>query len=169
MASAASSTHAQADEVEGVSGLTRPATVNPAIVASAIATPPIVGVGALLHRSGRGGTTAPITGATRRTAAPIATAAAVAITKLSTAITARVSESRIYKLRRPGGLVMEHERPPAQDPVADCIQSFRRAGEQVPHRLELEAIDRVAGLGLDERQRNHAVEEEVIRVAARPR
>ena len=44
------------------------------IVPIAIAIPPMVGVGALLHRSGRGGTTAPTTGAIRRTTAPIATA-----------------------------------------------------------------------------------------------
>ncbi len=61
--------------------------MNPAMVPSAIAIPPIDGVGALLQRSGRGGTTAPITGATRRTTRPIATAVAVAITKLRAAIT----------------------------------------------------------------------------------
>src|SRR5688572_17243828 len=143
--------------------------MNPAIVPSAIAIPPIDGVGALLQRSGRGGTTAPTTGATRRTAAPIATAVAMAIRKVRAVITTALGWSRIYKLRGTGGLVAEHERPPAEYAVADCIQSVGFAGKEVFQCLELEAVDWIAGLGLDERQRNHPVEEEVIGVAAGPR
>src|SRR5678816_2442106 len=45
-------------------------TRKPVVVANAMAIPPIVGVGARCHRSGRGGTTAPIVGAKRRTTAP---------------------------------------------------------------------------------------------------
>ncbi len=52
----------------------------PAIVAAAMAIPPIVGVGAVCHRSGRGGTTAPLAEAKRRTSAPPATLHAAAIT-----------------------------------------------------------------------------------------
>ena len=52
----------------------------PIIVPIAIATPPIVGVGALCHRSARGGTTAPLAAARRRTMAPPTTVDAVATT-----------------------------------------------------------------------------------------
>ena len=52
----------------------------PASVPSAIAIPPIVGVGVLCQRSGLGGTTAPMAGAVRRTSQPAATDTAVAMT-----------------------------------------------------------------------------------------
>src|SRR5688572_6396938 len=54
---------------------------NPAKVPATIATPPIVGVGAECQRSGRGGTTTPLAGASRRTTAPPATLHAKAIAK----------------------------------------------------------------------------------------
>ena len=55
-------------------------TVSPsaASVATAMATPPMVGVGELCQRSGRGGTTAPIAADTRRITAPSSTEAASA-------------------------------------------------------------------------------------------
>src|SRR5689334_25104947 len=123
MPSAARSTQAHAELADAASGLANPTRMKPPSVPIAIAIPPMVGVGAVLHRSGRGGTTEPTTGATRRTTAPIATAVAVAMTKLRRAITTGGC-SRIYKLRRTGGLVLEHERSAAKDAVADCIQSF---------------------------------------------
>src|SRR4029079_18738748 len=124
MPSAARSTHAHAELADAASGLANPTRMKPAIVPIAIAIPPMVGVGALLHRSGRGGTTAPTTAAIRRTTAPIATAVAVAITKVRTVITTGVTESRIHKLRRVGGLVAKNEGPPAENAVPDCITSF---------------------------------------------
>ena len=76
-------------------------TRNPAIVAAAIAIPPIVGVGARCQRSGRGGTTAPMAGAKRRTTAPSASEAAVAITKASAVSTGyRLTPSHNYRLTR---------------------------------------------------------------------
>src|SRR4029450_6725929 len=49
----------------------------------AMATPPIVGVGALCHRSGLGGTTAPTAGAPRRTSAHSDTDASSEISRAS--------------------------------------------------------------------------------------
>src|SRR5262245_9486840 len=142
MPSAARSTHAHAELAEAASGLANPTRMKPPSVPIAIAIPPMVGVGALLHRSGRGGTTAPTTGAMRRTTAPIATAVAMAITKLRTVITTGVvAESRIDKLRRAGGLVAKDKWAPAEDAVANCIQSFGFAGKEVREGLELEAVD----------------------------
>src|SRR4029079_3524410 len=131
MPSAARSTHAHAELADAASGLANPTRMKPAIVPIAIAIPPMVGVGALLHRSGRGGTTAPTTGAIRRTTAPIATAVAAAITKVRAVIQTGVAESRIYKLQPLGGLVAKDEGPPAENAVADCIQSFGFAGKEV--------------------------------------
>ncbi len=48
----------------------RAIAAEPTNVAAAIAMPPIVGVGAVCHRSARGGTTAPPAAANRRTTAP---------------------------------------------------------------------------------------------------
>src|SRR5690349_16704726 len=168
MPSAARSTQAHAELADAASGLANPTRMKPPSVPIAIAIPPMVGVGALLHRSGRGGTTAPTTGATRRTTAPIATAVAVAITKLRAVITTGVAASRIHKLRRVGGLVTQDEWPLAEDAVADCIQSFGFAGKEVLQSLELEAVDGISRLGLDERERNHPVEEEMVGVTAGP-
>src|SRR5262245_17838379 len=84
--SAASSTAGQAVVTTARSGANT-MIAKPATVPSAIAIPPIVGVGVECHRSGRGGTTAPIAGAQRRTTAPSPTAAAAAIRKPKASIT----------------------------------------------------------------------------------
>ena len=139
------------------------------VVAAAMAIPPIVGVGARCQRSGRGGTTAPMVGAKRRTTAPSASDAAVAIRKAS-AISKGKSRHRSHQLRLAGGRsrLAEHERRPAENAVADRVQPDI-AWQQLLQPIELEPVDGIAGLRLDERQRNHPVEEEVIRVAPRPR
>ncbi len=62
IASAASGTGTHSAGTSIRSGRATSAT-NPAMVAAAIAIPPIVGVGAECQRSGRGGTTAPLAGA----------------------------------------------------------------------------------------------------------
>ena len=68
----------------------RPTTrKNPVVVPMAMAMPPIVGVGAWCQRSGRGGTTAPIVGAARRTNAPPATVTATATMKTISRLTSR--------------------------------------------------------------------------------
>src|SRR6187455_3110292 len=96
-------------------------------VAVTIAMPPIVGVGALCQRSGRGGTTAPKTGARRRTPAPTAIAVTVATRRLMSAITASGSGAdQLGRTRR--GAVSEDEGRPPSNPVADGIQSRRLAG-----------------------------------------
>ncbi len=66
-----------------------PTTRNPALVPIAMAMPPIVGVGAECQRSGRGGTTAPMVGARRRTSAPLARVAATATMNAISSLTER--------------------------------------------------------------------------------
>src|SRR5688500_668799 len=145
--------------------LAKPTVIpNAAAVAAAIAIPPIVGVGARCQRSGRGGTTAPMAGPERRTTAPTATAAAVARANARMKI-----NSGRDQLARPRRLVAQHERSLAHDAVADCIQSRRFPGQQLRQPLQLQPVDRITGLGLDKRQGNHPVEEEMVSVAPRPR
>src|SRR6187431_194749 len=67
-------------------------TRKPMVVADAMAIPPMVGVGARCHRSGRGGTTAPMVGAKRRTSAPRAREAIRAIANAS------VGSKTVYRL-----------------------------------------------------------------------
>src|SRR5688500_18019979 len=159
IAPAASSTATHAAEPIRSAELT--VTPNPTAVAAAIAIPPIVGVGARCQRSGRGGTTAPIAGADLRTTAPKATAAAVARANARMKI-----NSGRDQLAGPCRPVTQHERTPAENTVADCIQSRGFAGQQLREALELQAVDRIARLRLDKRQRNHPVEEEMVGIAS---
>src|SRR5688572_22104495 len=141
----------------------------PTSVADAMAIPPIVGVGALCQRSGRGGTTAPYPGARRRTSPPTAMAVRIASTTAITITVTRVQSSGIHQLgRRLRDGVLQQERRLAQNPAADCIQSGRCAREEVPKRLEVQPVAAIALSRLDKRQWNHAVEEEVVGVATRP-
>src|SRR5688500_4238368 len=116
IAPAASSTAIHAVDPHRLAQLT--VIPSAAAVAAAIAIPPIVGVGTRCQRSGRGGTTAPIAGADRRTTAPRATAAAVARANARMKI-----NSGRDQLAGPCHLVAQHERTPAENIVADCIQS----------------------------------------------
>ena len=125
------------------------------IVAPAIATPPIVGVGWLCQRSGRGGTTAPIDADSRRItrtqqdrrderrqeAATSGSNWQAGVHQLAT---------RSVQRRVPVG---HDERPRAEHALADRVEAGRRPGQQLLQALQLQPVDRVAGLGFDERQR----------------
>src|SRR5687767_6707135 len=140
IASDASSTGTQTGADARISA--RPTTARkPASVPAAMAIPPIVGVGALCHRSERGGTTAPTVGAHRRTSAP---AAMVTATATINGISSVTSASGCYEIRRPGAAVAENERRPGENAVTDGIQAGRLAWQELLHALELEAIDRIA-------------------------
>ena len=45
---------------------------------------------------------------------------------------------------------MHGERPTLENPVADCIQSFGRAGKEVSKAVQLEPVDRISRLRVDE-------------------
>src|SRR3954469_4074127 len=65
--------------------------------------------------------------------------------------------------------VAKNKRRFGKDTLADRVETVRCPGQQLFEPLELEPVDRVPRLGLDERKRNHPIEEEVIRVAPRAR
>ena len=45
---------------------------------------------------------------------------------------------------------MHDERPTLENPVADCIQSFGRAGKEMSKAVQLEPVDRISRLRVDE-------------------
>src|ERR1051325_11864937 len=67
---------------------------------------------------------------------------------------------------RPDLPISQDERRPGENALANRVESLRCAWQQLLEPLQLQAIDRITRLRLDERQRNHPVEEEVIRVGA---
>ena len=105
MASAASSTGAHGSPKSTAPSCVRPMT-KATMVAPAIATPPIVGVGWLCQRSGRGGTTAPIDADSRRITAPSRIDATSAARKPPTSGSnwnpASISSRRDRSTARPG-------------------------------------------------------------------
>src|SRR2546426_291147 len=61
----------------------------------------------------------------------------------------------------------QHERPFSEDAVTDRVESLVLTRHQLVDALELQSVNRIARLRLDERQRDHPVEEEMVRVPAR--
>src|SRR5687768_5786714 len=90
----------------------------------------------------------------------------VTATATRNAISGPTVRSGWYEIRRLDALVAQNEGGPREDAVADGIESGRLARQELPELVELEAVDRIPSLRLDERQRDHPVEEEVIGVAA---
>ena len=105
--------------------------------------------------------------ATRPTAATRSRQARTAITAERSARSSGVSRAPATAGAPPcrGARTARLPRMPSQIVSSPC----GLAGQQLLQALELEAVDRIAGLRLDERQRNHPVEEEVIGVAPGPR
>src|SRR5687768_1590851 len=126
----------------------------------------MVGVGLECQRSGRGGTTAPPRVATWRTRPQNAQDSTAAMSA-----DARTAVSTVRTLHRSAAAALPAlvgvKRPGVQDAVADQVEPRRGAGPQSIEGIELQLKNRVSRLGFDERQRNHAIEEEVIRVATR--
>src|SRR5262245_64847284 len=72
-------------------------------------------------------------------------------------------------LLQPRVSVAQHKRCFRQDTFADRVEAGRRAWQQLLQAIQFETVNGIAGLRFDKRERDHPIEEKVIRIPARAR